>query len=94
MTPRSIISKMEITSHVSLVVRGIIPSIKSNEVRLYSQTFRDSPEDAAKKLASMANMNQTAQKSIHSEAEAARDEVRSVRFLTRCRPHFMLTLCL
>lgn len=73
-TARSIISKMEVTSHVSLVVQGIIPTIKSNEVRLYSQTFSDSPADAAEKLASMANMNQTAQKSIHSEAQAARDE--------------------
>ncbi len=68
-----LLSTQQISSHVSLVVIGAIPSIKSNSVKVGVKEFADF--DAAKmgqQLASLQNATATDQESVQQGATAAR----------------------
>lgn len=70
---KNMLSTASVSSHVSLVVMGTIPSIKSNQVQSAVQGFTDfSPDKMMGQLAVLQNATNDSQKSIASSAESAR----------------------
>jgi hypothetical protein len=70
---KRMLSTQNITSHVSVITMGTIPSIKSNEVQIGVKTFADfDPVKMMDNLATLANATATEQKSVQQGAQAAR----------------------
>ncbi len=70
---KNLLSTQNIQSHCSLVTMGIIPSIKSNTVKVGVQGFSDfSPAKQMEELASLQGATSTENNTISSSADAAR----------------------
>jgi hypothetical protein len=70
---KNLLNQQQISSHVSLVVMGTIPSIKSNELAIGVKTFADfDPDKMMGKLAILANSPDSEMKSINQSADTAR----------------------
>jgi hypothetical protein len=70
---KSLLSSQNITSHISLVTMGIIPTIEANDVQLAVKQFTDfSPDKMMGQLAVLQNATADAQSSISSAADNAR----------------------
>jgi hypothetical protein len=70
---KNLLSTQNITSHVSLTVMGVIPSIKSNQVALSVKTFAAfDPDEMMGKLATLANSTESDHQSVTQAAAAAR----------------------
>ncbi|MCB9567075.1 MAG: hypothetical protein H6710_07685 [Myxococcales bacterium] len=71
---KRMLSMQQISSHVTMVTVGAIPSIKSNEVKLAVKEFADfDPAAMMGKLANLANATASAQKSVQESAAASRN---------------------
>jgi hypothetical protein len=69
---KNMLSTQNITSHVSLVTVGSIPSLKSNEVKSAVQQFsKFSPDEVMGNLAQLANATSSEQSSVNDSANAA-----------------------
>ena len=70
---KNLISSQNIQSHCSLATMGVIPSIKSNQVKMGVKQFADSdPEKEMQKLATLQGATATESNTLESSAEAAR----------------------
>jgi hypothetical protein len=70
---KNLLSTQNIQSHCSLVTMGIIPSIKSNEVKMTVQQFADfGPDKDMERLATLQGATATDNNSMATVAEAAR----------------------
>ncbi len=70
---KRLLSTQKITSHVSMVVIGNIPSIKSNSVKAGVQVFAEfDAKQMGDKLATLQNATTSEQKSVEASASAAR----------------------
>ncbi len=70
---KSLLSKQQISSTVSVITMGSIPVIKSNEVQMGVQKFADfDPAAMMGKLATAANATNSEQASVAERAQAAR----------------------
>ena len=70
---KNLLSSQNITSHISLVTMGIIPTIEANDVALTVKQFTDfSPDKMMGQLAVLQNSTADAQSSITSAADNAR----------------------
>ncbi|CAM3661447.1 hypothetical protein VA7868_00365 [Vibrio aerogenes CECT 7868] len=70
---KNLLSTQNISSHCSLIVMGVIPSIKSNEVKMTVQQFADfSPDKAMASLAAIQNANADDMATIGSAAGNAK----------------------
>lgn len=70
---KSLLSTTNIQSHCSVHCMGIIPSIKSNEIRFGVKGFKDSdPGQEMQKLATLQGSTVDSQKTIAASADAAR----------------------
>lgn len=71
---KSLISQQTITSNCSLIVKGAIPSMKSNNVKLAVKTFSEFDGNSnMEKLAKLQNMNAAQSKTLGEQAQAARN---------------------
>lgn len=69
---KNLFSQHRINSHVSLVVMGVIPSIKSNELQTGVQKFADfDGAQMMEKLSTLANVTQSEQQSVAQASSAA-----------------------
>lgn len=69
---KNLLSSQNVTSHISLVTMGSIPSIKSNQVQIGVKTFADfDPAKMMGNLAALANATTSDQKSVADSATAA-----------------------
>ena len=70
---KHLLSMQSISSHVSVISMGCIPSIKSNELKIGVKEFADfDPKKMMDNLATLANATIAEQKSVKSGAETAR----------------------
>jgi len=70
---KSLLSSQNIQSHISVNVKGLIPTIKSDEVQIAVEHFTDfSPDQMMGKLAVLQNSTADDQTSVASAAENAR----------------------
>ena len=70
---KSLLSKQQVSSTVSVITMGSTPVIKSNEVQMGVQKFADfDPAAMMDKLATAANATNSAQASVSERAQAAR----------------------
>lgn len=70
---KNLLSSQNITSHVSLVTMGAIPSIKSSEVQVAVKTFSEfDPAQMMGKLAALANATEADHASVTQAANAAK----------------------
>ena len=70
---KRMLSSQQISSHISVISMGAIPSIKSNEVAIGVKQFADfDPAKMMDKLATLANATAADQKSVQEGAQAAR----------------------
>jgi hypothetical protein len=70
---KNLLSQQNITSHISLITVGSIPSVKSNSVKLGVQQFSDfSPDQMMKQLAVLQNANAGEKDTVSSSADKAR----------------------
>lgn len=70
---KNLLSTQNIQSHCSLIVMGIIPSIKSNQVKIGVQSFADfDPAKEMQQLAVLQGATATDNNTISSSADAAR----------------------
>ncbi len=70
---KNMLSSQQISSHVSIVAMGSIPSIKSTEVQLGVKTLADfDPAKMMDKLATLANATKSEQESVSQAADSAR----------------------
>lgn len=70
---KDMLSSQNVTSHVSLICMGCVPSIASNKVQIGVQTFADSdPKQNMEALAALQNATASGQETIQQAAEAAR----------------------
>ena len=70
---RQLLSSQQISSHISLISIGSIPSITSNEVAIGVKQFADfDPAQMMGKLATLANATAADQQSVQEGAKAAR----------------------
>lgn len=70
---KSLLSQQKITSHVSLVTMGIIPTIEANDIAVAVKEFSDfSPDKMMGELAELQNATASEQASISDTAEKAR----------------------
>lgn len=78
---KRLLSTQKITSHVSLVVVGNIPSIKSNSIKAGVQIFAEfDAKSMGDKLATLQNNTISDQKSVEQAATAARTGAQLVSF--------------
>ena len=78
---KNLLSTQNITSHVSIIAMGSIPSIKSNQVQIGVKTFADfDPAKMMGKLAALANATTNDKSSVAASATAA------LASLTACLP--------
>lgn len=70
---KNILSKQNISSHISLICMGIIPTIEANTVEVVVQGFTDfSPDKTMGQLAVLQNATASDQSSVTQAASAAR----------------------
>ena len=71
---KKLLSSQNITSHISLVTMGVIPTIEANDVQLAVKQFTDfSPDKMGAELAALQNATAiTDRDSVNASAEAAR----------------------
>ena len=70
---KSLLSSQNIQSHISMDVKGMIPTVKSEEVQLAVKQFSNfSPDQMMGKLAVLQNATADSQNSVASAAENAR----------------------
>jgi hypothetical protein len=70
---KAMLSTQLVSSNVSVITMGSIPSIKSNEVSIGVKQFADfDPAAMMSKLATLANATSSSQKSVQESAAAAR----------------------
>jgi len=70
---KNLLSSQNVTSHVTLLTMGIIPSVKSNEVQLAVKEFTDfDPQKNMAQVMAMQEATDGAQKSISSDADDAK----------------------
>ena len=70
---KKLLSSQKITSHVSLVTMGVIPTIVASEVQLAVKQFSDfSPDKMMGQLAALQNSTNSDQASVTESAEKAR----------------------
>jgi hypothetical protein len=78
---KNLLSTQNIQSHCSLVTMGIIPSIKSNEVRMAVQQFADfSPDKEMSRLAALQGATANDLESVAASASAARTGQQMLEF--------------
>lgn len=71
---KNLLSRVDVTSHVSLVTRGVIPSIKSSDTKYAIQSFADDDwKNMGAKLAQLQNEGQGEMTSMAQTAQKARD---------------------
>jgi hypothetical protein len=76
---KNLLSTQNIQSHCSLVTMGIIPSIKSNSVKVAVQQFTDfSPDKEMERLASLQNATASENDTMYSAASAAKTGQQSI----------------
>jgi len=69
---KNLLSSQNVTSHISLITMGSIPSIKSNQVQIGVKTFADfDPAKMMANLAVLANATTSDQQSVANSATAA-----------------------
>ena len=69
----NLLSTQNITSHISLITMGVIPTIEANDVSLAVKQFTDfSPDSLGGQLQALQNANAGEQDSVKSAADAAR----------------------
>jgi len=74
---KNLLSQQNISSHISVVSMGCIPSIVSNEVELGVKAFSNfDPKDTMDNLASLANATSEDKGTVDAAAEAARTGAR------------------
>lgn len=70
---KNLLSTQNISSHATLITMGIIPSIKSNQVKMAVDSFSNfSPADAMENLAKMQNSTAGADDTVASKADKAK----------------------
>lgn len=70
---KNLLSTQNITSHISIIATGAIPSIKSNQVQIGVKTFADfDPAKMMGNLATLANATSNDKASVAASATAAR----------------------
>ncbi len=70
---KRMLSTQRISSHISLITMGLIPTIKSNEVQIGVKELADfHPAKMMDKLAILANATTSEQKTVQEGAQAAR----------------------
>lgn len=70
---KNLLSTANVNSHVSLIVNGLIPSIKSNELETVVKKFTTfNPQDMMNQMAVLANATQGEHQTMQSSAQAAR----------------------
>jgi len=70
---KNLLSSQNITSHVTMICMGAIPSIVANEVKMGVEKFADSdPKASMEALASLQNATTADQDSVKQSADAAR----------------------
>ncbi|WP_369048236.1 hypothetical protein [Tenacibaculum sp. UWU-22] len=70
---KNLLSTQNVTSHCSLITMGIIPSIKSNQVKMAVDSFTDfSPDKAMEELATLQGATASENNTIGEAASAAR----------------------
>jgi hypothetical protein len=70
---KNLLSTQNITSHISIIATGSIPSIKSNQVQIGVKTFADfDPAKMMTNLATLANATSNDKNSVAASASAAR----------------------
>lgn len=70
---KRMLSTQQISSHVSLITMGLIPTLKSNEVQIGVKQLADfDPAKMMDKLAILANATTSEQKTVQEGAQAAR----------------------
>ncbi|KAH6888395.1 hypothetical protein B0T10DRAFT_488093 [Thelonectria olida] len=70
---KNLLSSQNVTSHVTMICMGAIPSIVANEVKLGVERFADSdPKASMEALASLQNATVADQDSVKQAADAAR----------------------
>ncbi|KPM39556.1 hypothetical protein AK830_g6978 [Neonectria ditissima] len=70
---KNLLSSQNVTSHVTMICMGAIPSIVANEVKLGVEKFADSdPKASMEALASLQNATVADQDSVKQSADAAR----------------------
>ena len=70
---KKLLSTQNIQSHVSMVVMGVIPSIKSNEIQIGVKQFSNfDPAEMMDKLATLSNATASDQTSVQESAAQAR----------------------
>jgi len=69
----SLLSRQNITSHVSIISMGCVPSLAANDVSLGVKAFADfDPNTNMEKLADLANATSSETQTVNSDANAAR----------------------
>ncbi|WP_164723517.1 hypothetical protein, partial [Tenacibaculum discolor] len=70
---KNLLSTQNVTSHATLITMGIIPSIKSNQVKMAVQSFSDfDPAKTMEELATLQGATASANNTIAEGAAAAR----------------------
>jgi len=70
---KNLLSSQDITSHVTMICMGAIPSIVANDVMLGVKSFADSdPKSSMEALATLQNATTADQDSVKQSADAAR----------------------
>ncbi|MDR2626688.1 MAG: hypothetical protein LBC40_01480 [Dysgonamonadaceae bacterium] len=76
---KNLLSTQNIQSHCSLVTMGIIPSIKSNKVKMTVQQFTDfSPDKEMERLAALQNATASENDTMFSAADSAKTGQQSI----------------
>ncbi|KAI1110197.1 hypothetical protein F5Y14DRAFT_465891 [Nemania sp. NC0429] len=70
---KSLLSQQNVTSHVTLLSMGVIPSMVANDVAKTVEKFADfSPQKTMEQVAAIQNATESAQSSVASMAESSR----------------------
>lgn len=70
---KNLLSTQNVSSHATLVTMGIIPSIKSNQVKMAVQSFSDfDPQQTMTSLAALDNANASTNSSVAQQASGAK----------------------
>lgn len=78
---KALLSQATISSHVSMVAMGVIPSVKAKDVVMAVKQFSEfSPQESMAKLATLQNATVDGQKSLAASADAARTGATMVSF--------------
>ncbi len=70
---KKLLSQQQISSHISLVVMGLIPTIEANDIQLAVKQFSNfSPDQMMGELAALQNATTAEESSVHQGAQNAR----------------------